>query len=241
MEIDFYEEFPNKVNLQKAKLIKFPIRLFVAAKSIKEFKSFEKKIKRIKKNTTVCYWPIINNSYYISPFSNTKDIIELFKELNSIKNPLLIDIELPHPRKKIIENISSFSKNKKLIKNFLKKNKKRVTAPMQISMGSFKFMELLGFNYPINYEKNPMFYTSMLKKSTIKKTINRFKKIKNKKQYTIGLGTIATGICGDEPILSLKALEKDLKLIKNLGFNKVIIFRLGGLNKRYLKVLNKFK
>ena len=37
MKIEFYEEFPNKKNLEKLKLIKFKTRLFIAAKSIKEF------------------------------------------------------------------------------------------------------------------------------------------------------------------------------------------------------------
>ena len=36
-------------------------------------------------------------------------------------------------------------------------------------------------------------------------------------------------------------LEKDLEFIKKAGFNKVIIFRLGGLNKEYTKIINKFQ
>lgn len=240
MEINFYEEFPTEKNLEKLKLIKFQTKIFVATKSLKEFKELEKQIRKIKKDCSVAYWPIIKNSYYISPFANTKDLIELFKELENIKNPLLIDIEVPLPKKRIIENLFSFSKNKKIIKNFLNKNKKRVTVPMQTSIGSFKFMELLGFNYNINYEKNPMFYTSMLKKVIINQTKKDLCKLKNKKQYTIGLGTIAIGIQGNEPILSPENLKRDLEFIQDIGFKKAIIFRLGGLNKKYVEVTNQF-
>ena len=117
MQIDFYEEFPIRENLEKLKLIKFKIRLFVAAKSLEKFKELEKQIKKIKKNVEVAYWPIVKNSYWISPFSNTEDLIDLFAKLDTIKNPLLVDLELPILNKKmILKNLSSFSKNKKMIK-----------------------------------------------------------------------------------------------------------------------------
>ncbi len=66
------------------------------------------------------------------------------------------------------------------------------------------------------------------------------KKLKNKSQYSISLGTIAKGILGNEPILPPKKLEKDLRFVKKAGFEKVIIFRLAGLNKKYLKIIKKF-
>ena len=64
MKIDFYEEFPTKENLQKLKLIDFSSRIFIAAHSLKEFKEFEKKVKKIYKNIKTAYWPIIENSYW---------------------------------------------------------------------------------------------------------------------------------------------------------------------------------
>lgn len=88
MQRGFYEEFPNKENLQKLKLIDYQIRLFVASKSLEEFKKIEKQVLKIKKDTKIVYWPIIKNSYWISPFSNTKNLIQLFKDLNKIKNHL---------------------------------------------------------------------------------------------------------------------------------------------------------
>ena len=101
-------------------------------------------------------------------------------------------------------------------------------------------MKILGLNYRVDCEKSPMFYTSMKSHKEIKNTKKYLSRIKNKKQYAVALGTIAIGIQGNEPILSTKNLEKDLKFVEKVGFNKVIIFRLGGLNKEYLKILNKF-
>ena len=244
MKIDFYEEFPTKENLEKLRLIKFPIRLFVAAKSIKEFKELEKQIKKIKRGVKVTYWPIIPNSYWISPFSNTKDLIKMFGELKKINNQILIDLEPPLKNKKLMaKNILWFFKNKKLIKNFLRENKERIIIAERSRVIFSKrieiLMKVLGFSYNFG-KKNPMFYTSMLNKKQIKKCKKFLSKMKNKKDYTIGIGVIAIGILGNEPILPPENLEKDLKFVKDAGFDKVIIFRLGGLNKNYIKVINKF-
>jgi len=242
MKIEFYEEFPNEENLSKLKLVKFPTKIFIASKSIKEFKKYESLARKYKKDLDIAYWPVVKNSYWISPFANKKDLIELFTELDKIKNPLLIDLELPLKSrwKMYFKNIFSFRKNKKLIKNFLEKNKERVTTAEYSFAFISNFMKLLGLNYNIDYERSIMWYSSMMKLKVNKIIKRNLNKISNKDNYSISLGTIAIGILGNEPILSPKNLEKDLEFVKNKGFKKVVIFRLGGLNKKYMDVLNKF-
>jgi len=56
----------------------------------------------------------------------------------------------------------------------------------------------------------------------------------------VGLGTIATGILGDEPILSVSDLERDLEEMKKIGVSRVCMFRLGGMNLKYSRVLKKY-
>jgi len=241
MQIDFYEEFPTKENLQKLKLIKYPIRLFVATKSIEEFKGLEKRVKQLKKDTKVAYWPIIRNSYWISPFSNTKDLINLFRKLDSIKNHLLIDLEMPKNKTMMLKNILSFFKNKSIIRRFMEENKQRITTAQPIETIFSRYIQIRGQNFNIKTEKSFMWYTSMLPNKINKIVKRKLNYIKNKEDYSISLGTIAYGILGNEPILSPKNLEKDLQFVKRTGFNKVIIFRLGGLNKEYIKVINKFQ
>jgi len=240
MQIDFYEEFPNQKNLEKLKLISCKSRVFIAAYSIKEFQKFKKQAKKINKKITCVYWPLVKNSYWISPFSNTKDLIELFEELHKIKTPLLIDLEPPFLNKKLfLKNIFSFWKNKKLIKLFLEKNKTRITTA-QHPLANSRMMKFFGLNYDVKSEKSFMYYSSMISKLISKKIKKNLMKIKDKRSYSISLGTIAKGILRWEPILSPRALGEDLNFVKNVGFNKVIIFRLGGLNKEYIAILNKF-
>ncbi len=240
MQIDYYEEFPTKNNLQKLKLIKYRARLFLASDSIKKYEKLKKQVKKINPKIKTAYWPIIPNSYWISPFSNTKDLINLFNNLKKIKDPVLIDLEPPLKNKiLILKNIFSFFKNKRLIKEFLEKNKNRITTaqfpytarPIYIS----------GLNYKIKTEKTLMNYSSMVPKPTKNYIKKILKNIKNKKDYSISLGVIAKGILGNEKILSTKELKKDLEFIKKIGFRKVIIFRLGGLNKQYMNIINKFQ
>ena len=240
MKIDFYEEFPTDENLKKLKLIDFPTRIFVAAKSLDEFKKLEKRIKKINKKVECAYWPIIRNSYWISPFSNTKDLIDLFKELEACDNHLLIDLEFPLNKKMIFKNLFSWRKNKKIIRRFLEKNKARVTTAQFPSPLISRFIRLVGLDYDVKVEKSLMWYSSIISKS-INERIKRYLiRLKNKSDYSVSLGTIAFGVFGDEPILSPEDLERDLMFVKRAGFEKIVIFRLGGLNEKYMDIIKKF-
>ncbi len=240
MKIDFYEEFPTKENLNRFGLIKFKTRLFIAAKSLDEFKKLEKQTKKINRKVKCAYWPIIPNSYWISPFSNTEDLVKLFRELDSCKNNLLIDLELPMLNKRLfIKNFFRFRKNKEIIRKFLMKNKERITTA-QLPISLTMLNKFLGLDYNINTEKSLMWYSSMCSKLLNRIIKKNIRVIKNKDSYSISIGTIDTGILGDEQILSPKKLERDIQFVKRCGFKNIIIFRLGGLNRGYLGVINKF-
>jgi len=240
MKIDFYCEFPNKKNLAKLKLINFPSMIFIAAHSLKEFEKIKKQTKNINKKIKVAYWPIIKNSYWISPFSNTGDLLKLFNELKKTNYHLLIDLEPPMLNKKlIIKNIFKFKKNKKIIKEFLEKNKQRITTA-QFPFPKPKILKFIGLSYDIKTQISLMYYSSMTPKIILPKIKKNLIKIKNKNNYPIGIGTITKGIFGNEPILSPKELKKDLGFIKKIGFKKVTIFGLSGLNKKYVSVIKDF-
>ena len=85
-----------------------------------------------------------------------------------------------------------------------------------------------------------MWYSSMLSEYINNKVKKNLAEIKDKSNYSISLGTITKGILGNEPIISPENIERDLEFVKKSGFNKVVIFRLGGLNKDYVRVLNRF-
>ena len=138
-----------------------------------------------------------------------------------------------------LKNIFFLRKNKKIIKQFLEKNKQRITTA-QHPFPNSKLMKVFGLDYDVNLEKSLMYYSSAnssLINFYIKK---KLKNVKNKKDYSIGLGVLAGGVI-TKKLLTSKNLEKDLEFVKNAGFKKVIIFRVGGLNKECMKVIKRFR
>jgi len=256
MRINFFEEFPTEENLRKAKLIDFYSTIYLAAKSYEQFKILEKKLNEINPKLEAAYWPILEKSYWISPFSHTHELKNLIKDLakNKQNKPLkvLIDLELPFLNTKLfLKNLSSFSKNKNLIKklfeNASKLNIKIQTAEYPMPNEFFqRILECLGVSYPFKkypHEKILMFYTSLIKNKYLQKRIKNFI-IQNSKEYGqklhVGLGTIERGILGNEPILPPENLNKDLNFLRRNKIETAVIFRLGGLNKQYLKIIKKY-
>ena len=246
MIINFFEEFPTKQNLEKVKLINFHSEIYIAAKSLKHFYFLEKQVKKLNKKIKCGYWPILDkeDGYWLSPFSRRISLKVLIKELEANKKHLTVmwDAELPHLKLSLfITQFPFFFSNKKLILNFLKNSKKykiKLVSSENVLNSSF-FLTSIPKNIP--HKKIIMFYSSMHRtKAARNYFIFKLKKIKKKfPKLTVALGTLAKGILGSEPVLSPKALEKDLKLMKELSINEITLFRLGGLNKDYIKVLKK--
>ena len=56
----------------------------------------------------------------------------------------------------------------------------------------------------------------------------------------VGLGTIARGALGHEPILSPEDLARDLEYFAAREVVNATVFRLGGIDARYAEVLRRF-
>jgi hypothetical protein len=254
MRINFFEEFPTEENLKKAEIINFPSTIFIAAHSLLEFYKFKEKLATVNSKLEAAYWPIIPNTYWISPFSYTKDLENLVNEFNDIKEPLivLIDLELPVIKKSglYFRNLIHIHNNKKIIKNLFKNsanlNIKIVTAEYPVVNSLFlNFFKKMGVWYDTNkypHSSCVMYYTSMIPSKFLKMTkraILRTKKEINP-NLELGLGVIAQGILGNEPILSPEKFNEDLIFMKENGFNIATIFRLGGLDDQYYKIIEQY-
>lgn len=208
MRFDFFEEYPTLENLEKAKLIDFKSTIFLTANSFNEYKENQKLLYSINFNLSTAYWPILPNSYWISPFSNTKDLQNFVNEIFSINEPItiLVDLELPLVKHKELyfKNFFSFWKNKKILKRFFRDapthNIKIVTAEYPpFFIGASFIYRLLGISFNVKKYKHTqciMYYTSMISNKFISRLI-RNEVIKTRKinpDLQLGLGTIATGI-----------------------------------------------
>ncbi|MFC1705075.1 hypothetical protein ACFLZ6_01995, partial [Nanoarchaeota archaeon] len=124
MRINFFEEFPTKVNLAKLKLVDFPTKVYTAAKSMKEFDRIKKDCAKYMYVQEIAYWPVLREEegYWFSAFSDTEGLKRTIKELEKNKSPMTIlwDAEVPMLKKSLILNqLKNRSKNIKIIKDFL--------------------------------------------------------------------------------------------------------------------------
>ncbi|MEK6940859.1 MAG: hypothetical protein AABW49_03090 [Nanoarchaeota archaeon] len=234
MKIYFFEEFPSVKSLSKLKFISWQSKLFLASKSYQEFNKW--KIQFSQNNIEFVYWPILNikNGYYLSPFVPTKVLKQQLKEYSRL-NSVMWDAEFPKNRLLLFN--PQFFRNKSLIKKFFKDYSKKVYTSEYFY--SNKFLKFLGLNFQ-RYENKiiKMMYSSL--HSSLKEV--KHKEIKNldKDRLIIGLGCIATGILGNEPIISPENLQEDLEFCKNNNIKEVVIFRLDGLNESFLKIIKKY-
>jgi len=243
MQVSFFEEFPIKSNLEKLKLVSWPTKVYLAAKSMKEFNKIKKKIKY--RNKEFVYWPVLDKKegYWISPFSRRKALLRIFKELKDKNTPVMLDLELPtrHNFWLYFWEMFSFLKNKRLIEQFIRDYSGQVYLAEYYPEGERKerILRLLGLHYENKRLKIIKILYHSLHNFDKEFLLRELKRGKEKfgDNYLIALGAIAAGINENEPLLSPAQLKQDLKLAQSLKIEEVIIFRLGGLNKRYLQAL----
>ncbi len=248
MLISFFEEFPTKNNLNKLNLINFPTKLYLAAKSLQEFSQIKSTIKN-KFIKEFVYWPIleIKEGYWISPFTKRRALKRIFNELNNNPTSTMLDLEWPLTKNPLLffTQAINFPRNKKLIRNFIDNHKGKIHLCEYYPEGKKKdwFLEKMGLHY--NNEKAKiikMFYHSMhpsFNKDFFRKELQRGKEL-HQDNFIASFGTIASGMKGNEPILTKEQLNQDLKIAKENNIQEVIIFRLGGLDKEYLKIIRKY-
>jgi len=244
MLISFFEEFPTKENLAKIKYVKSPTKLYIAAHVLKEFQNIHVPSRKVKEKI---YWPILKKKegYWFSPFSKRKAVRRVLEELKGKNIPVMIDAELPtHPNPFLyLTQFPFFIKNRKYICSFVSQHKKVYTAEyFPSSKYSEKILQILGLSFTAKHHfPIKMMHSSMhdFGKGFIRKEI-RQAQIRFGKRLRIGLGTLTHGIRGDEPAISSELLERDLGICQELGIEEIILFRLGGMNEEYQKIIEKF-
>lgn len=246
MQISFFEEFPNSNTLSKLKLIKFQTKLYLADYSIEGYKQHKKELQKNYKNLKeVIWWPVLNTyeGYWLSPWSLRRGLLRIFHALQNENVPILWDAEFPKNRKLILTQYFKHFKNRRLIRSFFKKYKGQIYTAEYLAENKHLEYNCLTFD-PNKYNniKVKMMYTSFhpwLTERLIKKRITKLKE-KYKDKISIGLGVLSRGITRKEILITPDHLERDLRICKELGVKEVIIYQLNGLNKEYLKAINKF-
>ncbi|MBS3165574.1 hypothetical protein J4444_00480 [Candidatus Woesearchaeota archaeon] len=258
MRISFFEEFPTFTNLQKLKLVTWPTKLYVAAKSLEEFEEIVAKVRKSTKHklvTEIIYWPILEkkDGYWVSPWTNSQSLNNLFHSLLHIKNKkylsVMLDLEPPKEKMQIFTRMPIMLINKRKIQRFLhhapQHNIKVYT--VELSHLSQKLLQIAGLSYSsqkFKQQRIGMYYTSFIRPLLPKHLVEeRFThKVKGcaQEKMLLGIGLIAPGVYKIEPTYDAEALSMELKIAQANGIKEVIIFRLGGLDRKFVKVITKY-
>ncbi len=244
MLISFFEEFPVEEDLAKLKQVSWPTKLYVAANSVQQLRAVTSVVRHNKNLLEAVYWPVLKKKegYWISPFSKHSALQRLFEQLEHKQIPVMLDLELPTTRNPwlFLTELFHFHRDKKMIHSFI------CNYPGETYLCEYyaksKMLELWGLHYQNKNSKViKMLYNSVhsLDQEALKKELQQGVR-EFGDNYIVGFGTIAVGVTGNEPILSPEQLERDLRIAQEVGVKEVVLFRLGGLNKKYVKVMEKF-
>ncbi len=248
MLISFFEEFPTTENLAKLDLVTWKTKVYLAAPGLAAFKLLQQETAAKKNLLETIYWPVLKKKegYWISPFSQRKALQNIFEELKKEVVPVMLDLELPTTQNASLycTEFFHFTANKNTISEFINSYYGEVYLAEYYPFDekSRKKLEWAGLHY-----QNPkvkvikMFYHSLhhFDDSFMRDHFARGR-LELDKKYIPALGTIALGVQGNEPILSLEQLKKDLSIAREQKIKEVIIFRLGGLTKEYARLLARF-
>jgi hypothetical protein len=217
----------------------------------------------------VTYWPtlLVKEGYWFSPWSKPVAVERIFNEIEARKDksPLrvMLDLEPPaqvNPRL-LVKGISTFEQTKARIERFVKGKEKYgidlicTEAPtIEIPESVQKLFGLAFDPVKADCEVTKMVYTSWaqiaekylgkdfsrnamvsLLRDEIRRGVQRYGD-----RFSIGLGLIAPGVIGSEPILPVEQLEQELAIAKKMGVQKAYIFRLKGVTEECGRVLRRF-
>jgi hypothetical protein len=218
MNIGFFVEFPRE-EIHKLSLIDFPVKLYLAANSLEEFRTLEELAKEINPKIVAAYWPLLEKSHWISPFSYNRELDRLHGDLsqNDEKLEVLLDLELPKfwlryliyhiPR--VLANALKYHlrfrrpRIRKLFKERDRYNIEITTTSYPVTSKfyiinylTFKLFGLLGVHFnPKAYNHNVIFMCySSIRKDLLKKTLKNINRKKHRKYYQVGIGLLDYGM-----------------------------------------------
>lgn len=245
MRVNFFEEYPGDGGLEPAALVDFPSTVFVAAESVEAYRAHSDELAAINPALETAYWPVLPESYWISPFADAEELESLFEATAGFEDPVFLDLELPVGRPELfVRNAGEAIANRRRIRQFVQAADGEVVTGEYPPVPAIDWLwEPLGLTYDgsLGHTRCPMYYTSVLPDGLVEPVGDAVEAmVRGDDRVLVGLGTIASGVFEDEPILSPAELERDLDRLASAGAEEVVVFRLGGLDEAYLDVIEQF-
>lgn len=252
-QISFFEEFPNATTFEKIALVDFDTKIYLAAKNLSEFETYETWLKVANPHVKdVVYWPVLEKGegYWISPWAEPSALERVLGEVEqrNDKKPLgvMLDLE-PSLKRSRLFSFKDFRRNKDYVSEFVSNaGSENITVyTVEKSYVPEFILEPLGLSFnPAEYgnKQMKMFYSSFRRAVLPDFIVNNFfeRKARQYKERNIimGLGCIIGGIHETEPVNNPDILKYEIETAKAIGLEEIVIFRLNGLSDEYLKAIN---
>lgn len=257
MRINFFEEYATDDNLAKLALVSWPASVFIASPSLTEFAARIQTYERQYPHITFGWWPTLPKSYWLSGLADPQETRALLNALivwpHERMLPVLLDLELPSKPPLYLTNSRHIRANKRLLANFL------ASAPehnLQVYTAEYPapnafmsaIISALGISpsFSLPHTKLPMCYSSMMRHYFGERVWRWMRRFETRfiqahpERVGLALGVTATGVLGNEPLLSAQDLAADLEWAAQSGAREVCIFRLGGVNESYVAVIQQY-
>jgi hypothetical protein len=218
--------------------------VFLASSTVEEFWISADRLLQVNPALTPAWWPVLEKSYWVSPFTTARELDFLHREINRLdsQTEVLIDLELPLLRPlHFFSQLSSFSRNKAWLSDFVRDERVICAEYPRSLITSSKLLRALGVSFKSARQRLVMSYTSMIPlKLRQHFRAHLVKAIEDDPHLCVGIGTLGNGVLKREPPLTDQELEADLRFCQTRGVRRVIVFRLGGATLSQLAILGRF-
>jgi hypothetical protein len=241
LTLSFCEEYPTERNLDRARLIPFPATVFLAAESLPAYEDARDRLASVNPQLRAAWWPVPRRARALSAICEPSEIRPLSDALRVLQpGVVLLDLELPvWDRRRLIGRLTGLSEGRRAIDGLFSTALERheVWTAEWPPFAPAAVRRALRLSLPQASRRVYMLYSSMLPGRWRQLLIRRMRRLLASPRAGIGVGVLATGVTGREPLLSPAELTRDLLEAGRLGASTVMIYRLGGVEERHVPAL----
>ena len=149
---------------------------------------------------------------------------------------IFLDLEIPLLSPQRILKVGEWSTGYRVLRKFIEKRKKEIIRG-EIPLCPQALGKVLGLSYPwIRERVCYLLYSTLFPFWWIERKIKEGRELYGD-NFMVGAGCIGKGITRMERIISPEEIRKVLQLSRKMGVREVIIYRLGGLRREFIAVL----
>lgn len=235
MRVDVFCEYPEEELAHAADL--WPCTIHIACRTHAEFLAYRERLSRINRRVEASWWVVVPETYWTSAFTDPKILVEYARQLARIPpQRILLDLEAPllAPRK-LLSGLLRLRRGKRALARLVAAAERHHVSTAEYPLVPRRLLRAFGLSHPSPDTRIVMCYRSMLG------VLTRASWRALAEDHSVGIGTLATGAFGTEPILSPVGLRKDLEEARNRGVPHVTVFRLGGITAEHRRVIDTYR